>query len=112
MERALSDPVTWMAALFFGGAYLTVAVIYAVVVEFPSSFLVRARAFAGGMLSPLGTLFALLVVFTAAQVWDDYNRVLRAVPQEAGAFRKDFDSCHCLPEGTAKPIGNADPQSH
>jgi hypothetical protein len=54
MERALSDPVPWMAVLFFGCAYLTVAVIYAVVVEFPTSFLVRARTFAGGMLSPGG----------------------------------------------------------
>jgi hypothetical protein len=36
----------------------------------------------------LGTLFALLVVFTAAQVWDDNDRANRAVAQEAGAFRK------------------------
>ena len=63
MEQIFSDwlhnlPIGWMAALFFGCGYLTVAVIYAVVVEFPISLLVRARAFAPGMLSPLGTLFA------------------------------------------------------
>jgi hypothetical protein len=98
MERALSDPVPWMAVLFFGCAYLTVAAIYGVVVVFPTSFLVRARAFAAGMLSPLGTLFALLVVFTAAQVWDDYDRVLRAVPQEAGAFRKTLILATAFPK--------------
>src|SRR5215470_5198638 len=92
MERALSDwlhnlPVTWMAVLFFGCGYLTVAVIYAVVVEFPTSLFVRARSFVGGMLSPLGTLFALFVVFTAAQVWSDNDRAIAAVAQEAGALR-------------------------
>jgi hypothetical protein len=92
MEHALSDwlhnlPVTWMAVLFFGCGYLTVAVIYAVVVEFPTSFVVSARAFASGMLSPLGTLFALFVVFTAEQVWNDNNRAIAAIGQEAGALR-------------------------
>ena len=92
MERAFGDwlhslSVTWMAALFFGCGYLTVAIIYAVVVEFPSSFLARARALAAGILSPLGTLFALFVVFTGAQVWNDNDRAIAAVAQEAGAFR-------------------------
>jgi len=92
MESALNDwlhnlPVTWMAVLFFGSGYLTVAVIYAVVVEFPTSFLIRASAFASAMLSPLGTLFALFVVFTAAQVWNDTDRALAAIAQEAGALR-------------------------
>ena len=92
MERILSDwlhnlPIPWMAVLFFGCGYLTVAVVYAIVVEFPASFLVRARAFAAGMLSPLGTLFALFVVFTAAQVWNDTDRATAAVAQEAGALR-------------------------
>jgi len=95
MERILSDwlhnlPVTWMAVLFFGCGYLTVALIYAVVVEFPPSFLVRARALAAAMLSPLGTLFALFVVFTAAQVWNDTDRATAAVAQEAGALRNTF----------------------
>ena len=92
MEQAFSDwlhnlPVGWIAVLFFGCGYLTVAVIYAVVVEFPTNWLVCARAFAAGMLSPLGTLFALFVVFTAAQVWNDNDRVSAAVAQEASALR-------------------------
>src|SRR6516165_9966699 len=51
-------PVGWMAAVFFGCAYLSAAVIYAVVVEFPTALWVRARAFSASMLSPMGTLFA------------------------------------------------------
>ena len=97
MERILSDwlhnlPVTWMAVLFFGCGYLTVALIYAVVVEYPNSFLVRARAFAAGMLSPLGTLFALFVVFTAAQVWNDNDREIAAVAQVAQRTSESDDS--------------------
>src|SRR5215468_10464266 len=76
-----------MAVVFFGGAYLSAAVIYGVVVEFPTTLWVRARAFSASMLSPMGTLFALFVVFTAAQVWDDTDRATAAVAQEASALR-------------------------
>jgi hypothetical protein len=76
-----------MAALFFGCAYLSAGVVYVVVVEFPISVWVRARAFSASMLSPMGTLFALFVVFTAAQVWNDTDRATAAVAQEASALR-------------------------
>src|SRR5215510_12934344 len=76
-----------MAALFFGSAYLSAAVIYAIVVEFPTTLWVRARAFSASMLSPMVTLFAFFVVFTAAQVWDDNDRASAAVAQEASALR-------------------------
>jgi hypothetical protein len=39
------------------------------------------------MLSPMGTVFALFVVFTAAQVWTDNDRAVAAVDQEASALR-------------------------
>src|SRR5215813_3142041 len=76
-----------MTVVFFGGAYLSAAVIYAVVVEFPTTLWVRARAFSASMLSPMGTLFALFVVFIAAQVWNDNDRATAAVAQEASALR-------------------------
>ena len=103
MEQAFSDwlhnlPVGWMAVLFFGCGYLTVAVIYVVVVEFPTNWLVRARAFAAGMLSPLGTLFALFVVFTAAQVWNDNDRASAAVAQEASALRNTLVLATAFPK--------------
>lgn len=82
-----SLPVGWMALVFFGCAYLSAAFIYAIVVEFPTSVWVRARAFSSSMLSPMGTLFALFVVFTASQVWNDNNRATAAVEQEASALR-------------------------
>jgi len=76
-----------MAVVFFGGAYLSVAVIYTIIVEFPTSLSMRARSFSAGMLSPLGTLFALFVVFTAAQVWDDNAHAGAAVDREASELR-------------------------
>src|SRR5262249_29506292 len=76
-----------MAVVLFGSAYLSSAVIYAIVVEFPTTLWVRARAFSASMLSPMGTLFALFVVFTAAQVWNDNDRATAAVAQEASALR-------------------------
>ena len=79
--------VGWMTVVFFGSAYLSVAVIYVATVELPSSLWVRARAFSASMLSPMGTLFALFVVFTAAQVWSDNDRATDAVAHEASALR-------------------------
>jgi len=71
---------------FFGFTYLIAAGIYSVVV-LPAGIRVRARGFAAGMLSPMGTVFALFLVFTAAQVWSDRDRATSAVDQEASALR-------------------------
>src|SRR5262245_51686071 len=76
-----------MAVVFFGSTYLIAAVIYAIVVEFPTALWVRAREFSASMLSPMGTLFALFVVFTAGQVWSDNDRATAAIAQEASALR-------------------------
>jgi hypothetical protein len=56
-----------MAVVFFGCAYLSAAVIYIVIVEVANRAWVRARTtISSGTLSPLCTLFAFFVVFTAA----------------------------------------------
>jgi hypothetical protein len=74
-----------MAVVFFGLGYVVSTLIYFLVRA--TKMHVRARAFSAGMLSPLGTLFALFVVFTAAQVWNDNDRAHAAVTQEASALR-------------------------
>jgi Protein of unknown function (DUF4239) len=40
------------------------------------------------MLSPMGTLFALFVVFTAAEVWADNDQAAAAVAREASALKE------------------------
>jgi hypothetical protein len=83
-----SLPLFWMAFVVFVATYLIVAAICVFV-----TFLADARwagAFKGiaaGILSPLGTLFALFVVSTAAQVWSDTDRAKTAVLHEASALR-------------------------
>src|SRR5215831_11366858 len=67
-------PVGWLVVVFFGCAHLSAGVIYVVIVEFPTSLWMRARAISGSILSPIGTLFAAFVVFTAAQVWTDTTK--------------------------------------
>lgn len=74
--------------VFFGSAYLSAAAIYLVIVEFARGAWVRVRStIFPSMLSPLCTLFAFFVVFTAAQVWTDNNRATAAVAQEASALK-------------------------
>lgn len=83
-----SLPIGWMAVVFFGSAYLSAAAIYLVIVEFARGAWVRVRStIFPSMLSPLCTLFAFFVVFTAAQVWTDNNRATAAVAQEASALK-------------------------
>ncbi len=82
-------PVPWMALAIFSFVYLAAAVIFAGVHVLAARE--RLRAFKGvsaGLLSPLGTLFALFVAFTAAQVWDDTGRGTAAIDEEAGALSK------------------------
>ena len=81
-------PVMGMVVVIFGITYLVAVAIYAGVIGL--AIAERGRAFKGvtpGLLSPLGILFALFVVFTASQVWSDNDRANVAVNREASALR-------------------------
>jgi Protein of unknown function (DUF4239) len=81
-------PIIGMAVLVCGVTYLIAGAIYAVVRVLATGE--RAHAFKAvtpGILSPLGTLFGLFVVFTAVQVWNDNDRANAAVNREASALR-------------------------
>jgi hypothetical protein len=81
-------PVVWMALVVFGVTYLVAAAIYAVVMVLAVGERARSfKAISAGMLSPLGIIFGLFVVFTAAQVWQDNERANREVNREASALR-------------------------
>jgi hypothetical protein len=86
-----------MAVVLFGFIYLLAAAVYTVV-TLPAGIRARARGFASAMLSPMGTLFALFVVFTAAQVWNDNDRAKEAVDQEASALRATVILIPAFPE--------------
>jgi hypothetical protein len=93
MGQQMSDwlhnlPLPWMALVIFGGVYLLAFVIYAGVFAAATHTRIRSfKAISAGMLSPLGVVFGLFVVFTAAQVWSDSDRASTAVSREATALR-------------------------
>jgi len=81
-------PVWLMALVIFAIVYLVTGVIFAVIILLGRGE--WARVFKGaspGLLSPLGTIFGLLVVFTIFQVWGDFDRAKIAVDREASALR-------------------------
>src|SRR5262245_25663767 len=83
-----SLPVLWMSVLVFGFTYLVTAGIYAVITVFAVGE--RARSFktiSPGLLPPLGIIFGLFVVFTAAQVWTDNEKAKAEIDREASALR-------------------------
>jgi hypothetical protein len=84
----LNLPLFLMALIVFGGTYLVTAAIWLTVTRL--AFDDRGRAFKAlspGMLPPLGIIFGLLVGFTAAQVWSDFEKAKVAVSNEASALR-------------------------
>jgi len=93
MGQQMSDwlhnlPIAWMALVIFGGVYLLAFVIYASLLAATTHKRIRSfKAISAGMLSPLGVVFGLFVVFTAAQVWQDNDRASTAVSREATALR-------------------------
>src|SRR5262249_7317237 len=83
-----SLPVLWMAILVFGFTYLVTAGIYAVVTVFAVGERARSfKAVSPGLLSPLGVIFGLFLVFTAEQVWTDNEKARAEIDREASALR-------------------------
>lgn len=84
----LNLPVVWMAVVIFVGTYFVAALVHWVVMRLAVDERARAfKALSPGMLPPLGIIFGLLVGFTAAQVWSDFERAKIAVANEASSLR-------------------------
>jgi hypothetical protein len=81
-------PIGWMALVVFAATYVVASAICLVVALLASGERVRIfRSVSSALLSPMGTLFALLVAFMAAQVWSDIDQAETAVSREASALR-------------------------
>src|SRR5688572_32334407 len=81
-------PVLWMAVVILGAIYVATAGIYLLVTALAVDERARAfKAISPGILPPLSIIFALLVGFLAAQVWNDADRAHGAVNREASALR-------------------------
>src|SRR6185312_10548861 len=84
----LALPVLWMAAVILGLIYLVTAALYFLITALAVGERARAfKAISPGMLPPLAIIFALLVGFLSAQVWNDSDRAGAAVNREASALR-------------------------
>jgi hypothetical protein len=78
----------WMALVILAVTYLTTVVSYAIVMNLATGERGKAfQAISPGILPPLAIVFALLVGFLAAQVWNDADRASTAVHREASALR-------------------------
>jgi hypothetical protein len=81
-------PVGWFVVVAFAATFLPAATIYFCVTRLAVGR--RADAFGAvspGMLPPLGIVFALVVGFLAAGVWNDADRARLEVNREASSLR-------------------------
>lgn len=77
-----------LGVLVLGTTYIVAAALYVVVTKLASGDRARAfKAISPGILPPLAIVFALLVGFLAAQVWNESDRAGTAVNREASALR-------------------------
>ena len=84
----LNLPVLWMGALILGATYLITAGLYVFVTTLAVGDRARTfKAISPGILPPLAIIFALLVAFTASQVWNEAERASTVVNREASALR-------------------------
>jgi hypothetical protein len=91
-------PIWAMALVVFALTYLVACGILAIVLALAKGE--RVRIFIGvspALLSPLGIIFGLMVVFIAAQVWGDIDRARTAVNREASAIRMVALLAHAFP---------------
>ena len=90
MDDWFHDLSVWWMALVVGAiVYLGAGLIFAVIAALGRG--TRAQIFKNvsiGLLSPLGTIFGLLVVFILAQAWSDMDRAEVAVDREASSLRR------------------------
>jgi hypothetical protein len=97
----LTLPVVWMAATILSAIYLATTVVFVVVTRLAAGGRAQAfKAVSSGMLPPLAIIFALLVGFLAAQVWNDADRATTAVNREASALRAAVLLAAGFPDGT------------
>jgi hypothetical protein len=81
-------PVWQMALVVFAITYLVAGGISVIVMALAKGE--RAGVFqtvSVGLLSPLGIIFGLMVVFSVGEVWNDIDRAKLAVDREASAIR-------------------------
>jgi hypothetical protein len=84
----LGLPVFWMGVVIQTIIYLYTAAVYLAVTKLAVGERAKAfKAVSPGMLPPLSVIFALLVGFLAAQVWNDGQSANAAVNHEASALR-------------------------
>src|SRR5688572_24067877 len=85
----LELPLFWMGVVIFAATYLAAGLVYWVITGLSANETraVAFRSLSAGMLPALGIIYGLLVGFTAAQVWADYDRAKLAVANEASGLR-------------------------
>ena len=85
----LELPLFWMGVVIFAATYLAAGMVYWVITGLSANETraVAFRSLSAGMLPALGIIYGLLVGFTAAQVWADYDRAKLAVAHEASGLR-------------------------
>jgi hypothetical protein len=84
----LGLPVVWMSVLILGAVYLYTSAVYLIITKLAVGEHAKAfKAISPGILPPLSVVFAFLVGFLAAQVWNDGQQANAAVNREASALR-------------------------
>lgn len=90
-----------MAVIVFAVTYLLATVIFLVVTRAATgSSAKNFKALTPAMLSPLGAVFALLLVFSAEPVWTNFTHAKQAIATEASGLRDALILAKSMPAET------------
>src|SRR5262245_59201590 len=95
-------PVVWMAGVIFATTYLVAAAVFWCATRLWANN--RSHLPDRGILSPIGVVFGLLVVFTAAEVGGNLAQASNAVTREASALREVVLLTDSLPQEEAAKL--------
>src|SRR5262245_20974394 len=95
-------PVVWMAGVIFDSTYLVATAVYWCVTRLWTNN--GSHLPDRGILSPIGVVFGLLVVFTAVEVGGSLTQASNSVTSEASALREVVLLTDGLPQGEAAKL--------
>lgn len=98
-------PIFWMAILVCGATFIFTAAIYGIVVTLATDKRTpKFKSLSPGLLSPLGSIFSLFVVFTAVQVWNDNDRANSIIDRESSSLKAAMVLSGSLPKNLQESL--------
>jgi hypothetical protein len=103
-----SQPASVITLIVFGAAYLSAALIFCLAALLSRRPVAKAlQPVTPGLLSPLGTILGILIVFLAVRVWSNLDHAQEHIGREVTALREVVMLANSLPQDVRARVREA-----